>query len=250
VARIAILVHGAGSCVATVRRLLAPAVPDDVATVVVDARGSVDDVVRRLREAASGSEVVLAAGVSLGAHAVALWSLEGGKADALLLVMPAWSGAPDDVAALTSATADAIEARGRDSVLEEVRALAPADWVVRELTEGWATYTDAQLAAALRSAGASRAPNRSQLGRIVTPAAVVALADDPVHPEAVAHAWAAALPRAVLETVARDAPGRDIGALGLAGRRALARLHDGTADPDALVDPIPGADRGTRDLGQ
>jgi pimeloyl-ACP methyl ester carboxylesterase len=233
VARIAILVHGAGSCVATVGRLLAPAVPDDVTTVVVDARGPVDDVVRRLRAAAaaSGSEVVLAAGVSLGAHAVALWSLEGGLADALLLVMPAWSGAPDDVAALTSSTADAIEARGRDSVLEEVRALAPDDWVVRELAEGWATYTDAELAAALRSAGVSRAPTRSQLTRLVAPAAVVALADDPMHPEAVAHAWAAAIPRAALETVPRDAPGHDIGALGLAGRRALARLHAGTADP-------------------
>jgi len=41
--------------------------------------------------------------------------------------------------------------------------------------------------------------------------------------EAVAREWAAAIPEASLVTVPRDAPAHDIGALGLAGRRALQR---------------------------
>ena len=54
---------------------------------------------------------------------------------------------------------------------------------------------------------------------------MVALADDPLHPEAVAHEWAAAIPEAALATVARHAPARDIGVLGLAGRGALEQLR-------------------------
>ncbi len=221
--RIALLAHGAGSSPATSLRLLSAAVANDVCPVAVEARGSVDDVVRRLHAAAVGNDVVLAAGISFGAHAVASWSLDGGRADSLLLVMPAWTGAPDAVAGLTRATADAIDARGGDAVLAAITAQAPDDWVVRELVEGWATYTDRELAAALRAAGASHAPRRSDLARLAPPVVVVALADDPLHPEAVAREWAAAIPEASLVTVPRDAPAHDIGALGLAGRRALQR---------------------------
>jgi pimeloyl-ACP methyl ester carboxylesterase len=225
VPRIALLAHGAGSSPATALRLLSTAVASDVRPVPVEARGSVDDVVLRLHAAAAGRDVVLAAGISLGAHAVASWSLDGGRADSLLLAMPAWTGAPDAVAGLTCATSDAIGAHGRDAVLAAIAAQAPDDWVVRELVDSWATYTDPDLAAALRAAGASWAPTRADLARLALPVAVVALAKDPLHPEAVAHEWAAAIPEAALVTVPRDAPAHDIGALGVAGRRALRQLR-------------------------
>ncbi|MDA8434951.1 MAG: hypothetical protein M0Z98_03070 [Actinomycetales bacterium] len=221
--RIALLAHGAGSCPETVRRLLGPAVPDGVAAVAVDARGSVDDVVSRLAESARGRDVVLAAGVSLGAHATALWSGHGGRAAGLLLAMPAWTGPPGDVAALTAASAADVLARGRQAVLADIEAAAPDDWVVAELRRGWATYADdAVLSTVLLAAARSPGPMLAELARLDVPTAVVALADDPVHPEAVARAWADAIPGARLAVVGRQAPARDRGALGRAGRALLA----------------------------
>ena len=55
-------------------------------------------------------------------------------------------------------------------------------------------------------------------------AAVVALADDPLHPAAVAARWAATIPGAALVEVPRDAPRHDRGALGRAAADALADL--------------------------
>lgn len=221
-APVALLAHGAGSAPVTVLRLLSPAVPTGVRTLALDARGSVDDVVARIAAAAEDEHVVLAAGVSLGAHAVALWAARGGRAGSLLLAMPAWSGPPAEVAALTAATADAVARRGADAVLAEVRATAaPEDWVVEELAAGWAAYDDDALAAALRAAAASPGPTPDELATIAAPTAVVALADDPLHPEALATAWAAAVPGARLAVVGRQAPTRDRGALGRAGRAVL-----------------------------
>jgi hypothetical protein len=231
---IALLAHGAGSSPGTVLRLLAAAVPPGVRPVAVDARGSVDDVVRRLHAAAVGSDVVLAAGISLGAHAVAAWALDGGRCEALLIVMPAWTGEPDGIAGLTSSTAVAVETRGRGAVLAEIMASAPDDWVVRELADGWATYTDDELAATLRAAAGSPAPSLDDLARLEPAVAVVALADDPLHPEAVARDWAAATNRSALETVARQAPAQDVNALGLAGRDALLRLRVALGDRPLL----------------
>jgi hypothetical protein len=57
-----------------------------------------------------------------------------------------------------------------------------------------------------------------------SPAVVVALADDPLHPAGIATDWAALLPRATLRTVGRHAPARDRGALGAAAAEGLARL--------------------------
>jgi len=229
---IALLVHGAGSSPATVLRLLAAAVPPGVRPVAVDARGSIGDVVRRLHAAAADSDVVLAAGISLGAHAVAAWALDGGRCEALLLVMPAWTGEPDDIAALTSATAVEVETRGRGAVLADIRVGAPDDWVVRELADAWASYTDDELAATLRAAALSPAPTLQDLARIETVVAVVALADDPLHPEAVARDWAAATHRSALETVSRQAPAQDVNALGIAGRDALLRVRAAPDQPE------------------
>ena len=218
---VAVLVPGAGSCPATARLLLGAAVPDGVETVAVDARGSIEELVQAIGVAAAGRDVHLLAGLSRGAHAAALWVARGGRADAVLLVMPAWTGPPEAIARLTAASADDIERRGRDAVLADIAAAAADDWVVEELRRGWSTYTDDELVATLRAAASSAGPTRDELSAIDVPAAVVALADDPLHPEAVAGRWAEAIPGACLVTVDRHAPLTDRGVLGRAGRLAL-----------------------------
>ncbi len=239
--RIALLAHGAGSAPATALRLLGTAVDSGVSPVAIDARGTVEDVVTRLAAAAAGHDVALAAGLSFGAHAVAHWSIQGGRAETLLLVMPAWTGPPGPLALLTSLTAADIETRGRDAVLAAIAAVTSVprdpvsggsmsedslsdDWVLEELRDGWSTYTDAELAAALRSAAASPAPTLEELARLTPLVGVVALADDPLHPEEVARDWARSIARAEVERVERREPAADRGALGRAGRAALARV--------------------------
>ena len=219
---LALLVHGAGSCPETALRLLGPAVPDGVEAVGVDARGTVEDVVTRLAARAEGHEVALVGGISLGAHAAVLWSARGGAAHELLLAMPAWTDDGGDVAALTAATAQDIEAFGAERVLARVTATAAEDdWIIDELARGWRTYDDALLAAALRAAATSPGPTNADLERITARTAVVALADDPLHPERVARHWADVVPGATLAVVGRHEPTHDRGALGRAGRRVL-----------------------------
>ena len=219
---VALLAHGAGSCPATARRLLGTAVPPGATPVAIDARGTVGQVVARIEAAAAGHDVALVAGISLGAHATALWVAGGGPADRVLLVMPAWTGLPGDVAALTRSSADAVRARGRAHVLADAMcAVEPGDWVLDELRRGWAAYDDDTLADALRAAATSPAPTLEVLATIARPTAVVALADDPLHRLEVAQSWAAAVPDARLAVVGRHAPSTDRGALGRAGLAAL-----------------------------
>jgi pimeloyl-ACP methyl ester carboxylesterase len=203
--------------------MLGPAVPPGVETLAVEARGGILDVVGRIAEAAQGHDVVLVAGISLGAHAAVRWAATGGRPGALLLAMPAWTGEPGPVAGLTASSADEIEQRGRDAVLADISAAAPDDWVGEELRRGWSTFADDELVAALRSAAASPGPTLVELAAIGVPSAVVALRDDPLHPERVAHRWAGAIPGAQLVALGRQAPLADRGALGRAGGLALSR---------------------------
>ena len=66
--------------------------------------------------------------------------------------------------------------------------------------------TDAQVAHALRVAAEQPAPDYAELETITASARVVALADDPTHPEHVARAWAAAIMDATLAVVPRHVP--------------------------------------------
>jgi hypothetical protein len=199
--------------------------------VTLDATGDVEATVRRLTAAvaahtAAGDQVVRCAGISLGAHATALWAARTAAPTDLVLVMPAWTGAPDAVAAATLASAADVAAHGSRAVLDRLRqdpALAH-DWVLEELERGWSTYDDAALVSALTAAGSSRAPTADELAVVRGRAAVVALADDPLHPEDVARAWAAALPDAALRVVDRQAPATDRGALGRAAVGVLEGL--------------------------
>ena len=223
--RLVLVAHGAGSTPDVALRLLAPALPRSVELVAIDARGHIDRLVSRLSDAAAGHEIVLAAGISLGAHAVALWAAHGASPDAILLVMPAWTGIPTDVAALTARSARAVAERGSEAMLVEM-ALDPTlrdDWVLEEVTRGWSGYADPDLAHALHSAAVSPAPTLKDLALITVATAVVALDDDPLHPTDIARAWASTIRGAALELVPRYEPASDRGALGRAGLRGLER---------------------------
>ncbi len=221
-----LLAHGAGSSPDVVRRLLAPCLPDGAAVVAPELRGDVESAVRELATAVDGREVVLAGGISLGAHALALLAARVGVDPPLVLAMPAWTGAPGDVAAATSAAADDLAQRGRAAVLSSLAEdpLTRDDWVRAELEAGWATYDEADLVTALRAASASPGPTLDELAAVRAPVAVVALEDDPLHPASVAQQWAATVPRSLLTSVAREAPVLDRGALGRAAALALADL--------------------------
>jgi pimeloyl-ACP methyl ester carboxylesterase len=226
VSPVAVLLHGAGSCPQTARRLLATAAPPDAEVIAPTWRGTVDDALAALEHAVDGRRVALVGGISLGAHATALWAARTRSEVPLVLAMPAWTGAPDDVAAATLASADDVARRGSAAVLADLAAdpVTARDWVLDELARGWSTYDDDALATGLRLAARSAAPGVSDLARLAGPVAVVALADDPLHPEGVARRWAAAAPRARIMVVPRDAPSDDRGLLGRVAAHALAEL--------------------------
>lgn len=228
---VALLLHGAGSSPRVVTELLAEAVPPGARTVAPALRGTTGSALGLLDALAADAvrdgrdgRIGLVAGISLGAHAAALWAARSGLDVPLGLVMPAWTGGPGDAARATAATAALVRVRGRVGVLADLRADpgAAGDWVVDALERGWAAYgDDDELADALEAAASSSGPMLDDLARIAAPTAVVALADDPMHPESVARDWAAALPRGVLVVVARDAVSADPDALGRAVRRGL-----------------------------
>lgn len=224
-----LLLHGAGTDGRSALRLLATALPPGAEPVPLPHGGDVADLVDAIddaadRLAADGVGLVTVAGLSVGAHAVAAWAARrSGRAPLpeIVLVMPAWTGPPDDVAALTAASADEVERDGVARILDRLVDEAGDDWVVDELVRSWTDADPARLAASLRAAAASPAPALEDLGRIAARTVVVALADDPLHPLEVAEAWAAAIPGARLAVVPRRANDADRAALGRAARGAL-----------------------------
>jgi hypothetical protein len=231
VSTLTLLLHGAGSCPETAYDLLSPVVAPGSRAETVDARGSVDAVATRLADTVlgreqEGHEVVRVAGISLGAHAAALWAARSATDVELVLVMPAWTGEPGPVAAATLSAADEVERLGSRTVLARLRTdpSTAHDWVLDELERGWSGYDDSTLVTTLRAAGTSPGPTLDELRSIIAPAAVVGLADDPLHPEQVARDWASVLPLGRLTVVARTAPATDRGALGRAAAQVLTRL--------------------------
>jgi pimeloyl-ACP methyl ester carboxylesterase len=177
-------------------------------------------------DALAGEPLALVGGVSLGAHAAARWAARRpGAAGGLLLVMPAWTGPPDAVAAVSGATADEVDGLGVEAVLARLRDLAThtteAAWVVDELHTAWRRRGRAALVAELHGVAASPGPDLGELRRIAVPCGVVALAGDPLHPASVAADRAARLPAAGLVTVDHPAVAADRATLGSAALRAL-----------------------------
>ncbi|HET7901008.1 MAG TPA: hypothetical protein VFL59_07445 [Candidatus Nanopelagicales bacterium] len=224
--RVALLAHGAGSSPDVVARLLGPCVPAGATVLAPALRGDVESSTALLERIAAEHQVVLAGGISLGAHALAILAASTGAPWPLVLAMPAWTGAPGPVAAATAAAADEVARLGRAEVLARLRAdpATAEDWVLEELTAGWAAYDDDALAETLSAAASSRGPAPEELGRIQGPTALVALDGDPLHPRTVAEVWDVAIPRTALRVVGRHAPWGERGALGSAAADALREL--------------------------
>ena len=233
-APVAVLVHGAGSSTDFVLRAMGSAVcAQGWEPLAIAHMGCVDEAGTAIDEVARRREVRVVGGISIGAHAAATWaSSRSHELAGLLLVMPAWTGAARRSAAsrLTHMAAAQITEEGSATVLEQLLtdpALA-GDWVLEELARAWPQYGDSNLVAALRAAAASPAPTLDDLRRLVTPTGVVALAEDPLHPESVAAAWAAALPHSAMHVVPRHAPKSDRAVLGAAAVAAWSQVVSGS----------------------
>ena len=152
-----------------------------------------------------GPRLRLVGGISLGAHTAARWTAAcRADVDGVLLVLPAWTGAPGGVAAATAESAGLVERLGTAG------ALAAA----------WPAYGDG-LAPSLRAAAAAPGPTPAELSALGVPAGLVAFPDDPLHPAAVAHEWAAAIPRAAVRELPLAAPAADRSILGTTALAAL-----------------------------
>lgn len=188
---------------------------------VDDRTGRIAAVMNSLAAAATPDRTTLLAGVSLGAHAAArlLGRPDLSHIVAGLLVMPAWTGDPDRIAALTSAAADALQALGPDGVLAE---LDPLDWVTPLLRAAWSRRTPAALVEELRATAVQPGPSRQELAAIEVPVVILALRDDPLHPVEVARRWQEWIPRARVVELERTAPDGDLAVFGRVTGDALA----------------------------
>jgi len=202
-----LLLHGAGSTPEFIHRAFGPAVRSAGFDLIApDLTGLELPAILRL---IGGTRFDALGGVSLGAHACAYYAARVAWQGPLYAVMPAWTGPPGPVAALTAYTADRIEQASVAQVLADITTGAPDDWVTAELVRAWSSMASADLVAALRVAAEQPAPTAADLADLRTTTTVVALADDPTHPQDVAMRWAE-LSSGTLHVVARDAGAQEL----------------------------------------
>ena len=261
--QVAVVLPGAGSSAEFVRRAFARPLREAGYALVAPAPVPGSDLVaasfRALDAAAAqyGPRLRLVGGVSLGAHTAARWTAarctaaRAGSAagaaspastaadratpapaappaypelDGLVLVLPAWTGAPGAVAAATAASADLVDQLGTAAAL--AAAGTAVAWVAAELATAWPAYGDG-LAASLRAAAAAPGPTLAELAALPVPAGLVTFAGDPLHPAAVAHEWAAAMPRATVRELPLVAPATGRSVLAATALAALAAARAG-----------------------
>ena len=226
--RCLILAHGAGSSAEFLARAF-PASACRAETRYLDERtGSVETTARLIAQQVaavrSRYRCVVVGGVSIGAHAAALAAAGSrpGAIDGCVLALPGWTG-PAVESNPTAAAAAQVAALGPERVLAHLLA-DPAlggDWVVEELRQAWADRPT--LVGELAAAARGTAPTPAQLRHLPMPALVIALAEDPMHPVAVASAWRDLIPGAALAVVGRQQPGPDRAVFG----RTVGRWLDG-----------------------
>lgn len=224
-----VMAHGAGSSSDFLRSAFPPEAVGVAECVMVDDRtGNLAHVMNRIAAMATPDRPTVLGGVSLGAHAAAALLARGDLPEHVvggLLVMPAWTGEPGPTADMTAAAAAALESLGPSEVLAH---LDPDDWVTPLLASAWAQRSPDDLVAELRRASQSPGPTEQQLRDIQVPVAIVALRDDPLHPQSVATSWAALIPQAEVVVLDRAEP-TNLAAFARAAARAFGALSDQTA---------------------
>ena len=223
---VAVVAHGSGSCADFVARAFADPLREAGYGLVTfeDRTGDICVVTARLAALVDEHRAQLVGGVSLGAHAAVHVAASRPGLAGVLLVMPAWTGPPGTVAALSSLAADELEVAGLPSVLERLRSTpddAPDAWVAAELASAWPSYQQVELVQALLATSRSAGPSLRDLAAVDVPAGIVALESDAFHPLAVAREWAGLVPTAALTVV--PPPVTDRAALGRAAVNAWRR---------------------------
>lgn len=222
---VAVVLPGTGSDADFARRAFGgPLAACGVRTIAVepDPRRVVEGYLDALDQAAEEHGHIVVGGVSLGAAVAVQWAARRpSRAACVLAALPAWSGSADAAPAALSAryTATQLRRDGIESVIAVMRASSPP-WLGVELERSWRSQWP-DLPAALEEAGAYDGLTHAVLGAVRVPVGIASAVDDAVHPAAVAHEWAAALPRAaVAETTLADV-GHDPAILGSTCLRAL-----------------------------
>ncbi|WP_020658002.1 hypothetical protein [Amycolatopsis benzoatilytica] len=190
----------------------------------------VDGFLAELDRLADQYGTLLVGGISFGAHLAAEWAVANpGRCAGLLAALPAWNGEPGPAPAALAATltADLVAEKGVDAAIAQAEAGSPP-WLAAELSRAWRGHGDG-LAAGLRVAARRPAPELALLRGLDVPAGIGACTDDPIHPAAVARAWAGALPRGEYGETTLAAMGTDPESLGRA--TVLAYLRALTAEP-------------------
>ncbi len=181
------------------------------------------DSYRAALDAAARSGPVLVTGISLGAAVAINWAAQHPESVyGVVAALPAWTGADTTgcpAALSAAATAAQLRADGLDAVITRMRESSPA-WLADALTRSWTSQWP-DLPAALEEAANYAWPEPELLARVTAPVEIIAAADDPVHPFAVAERWTELLPHATLHTITLDELGADPSILGARGINAL-----------------------------
>jgi pimeloyl-ACP methyl ester carboxylesterase len=220
-----VLLAGTGSDDDYVYRAFSGAL-HDVGAVVVTPAPEPDRLIAgylaALEEAARDELPIAVGGVSIGAAVATAWALRHPRrAEAVLVALPAWSGAPGNApAALTARhSAQQLRENGLAATIAEMQAGSPP-WLAAELTRSWLAQWPA-LPDAMTEAAEYVAPTVEELTALTVPMGVVAAVDDPIHPVDVAVEWVTAAQHAALRTVTLDEMGADPAVLGAACLAAL-----------------------------
>ena len=197
-----VVVHGAGSTGAAAGALLGLGTD---AVFVEDRSGDVEQVMTALDDTiARQPGCTHLVGISLGAHAVARWASSATTpVPRLVLVLPAWIGAPADTAQATAAAGRNVAAAGITTILTQLAHDGERPDVVQLLQLSWPEYSDDELSRCLARASSGRGPTPAELAAIAAPVSLVGWQGDAFHPESAIHAWARHLRRPAVVMAAR-----------------------------------------------
>lgn len=216
---VVVALPGTGSDAHFARRAFAPACSAlglDLIAVEPDPAGVIDSYHAAL-DAALARGPVLAAGISLGAAVAVEWAAARDRSgvSGVVAALPAWTG-PDiahcPATLSASVTAAQLRAEGLEPVIDRMRDSSP-EWLADALTRSWRGQWPG-LPAALEEAAQYKWPEPAVLESLAVPLAVVAAADDPVHPVEVGREWARRAPRSVLTEITLAELGADPGIIG------------------------------------